>query len=159
MHHIYNRINLAKSREQEVVGSSIPENMKDVLDKVMDYEPTGIIPYMSEHRSDNNELDDKGAMEEDEQDVGFRSVQLIKPCLLDLSRTGWDELEKANVKEIRKQTLDYLNWKRDTMKYIIGQVIEIKTNTRLVGICEENTMGETLMWSTYMCDLRPNYYV
>jgi hypothetical protein len=39
VHHIYNRINISKKQEQEVVGThDVPEDIVDTLDKVMDYE-------------------------------------------------------------------------------------------------------------------------
>ena len=41
--HMYNYINVAKSREKEVVSTvGIPENMADVLDKVMDYKSSKV---------------------------------------------------------------------------------------------------------------------
>jgi hypothetical protein len=52
-HHIYNCINAAKSREQEVAGNSVPDNMKDVLDEVMDYEPSENVPDMNDHIFDD----------------------------------------------------------------------------------------------------------
>ncbi len=38
VHHIYNRINIAKSCEQEVDGNSLLGKITDILDKVMEYE-------------------------------------------------------------------------------------------------------------------------
>jgi hypothetical protein len=37
VHHIYNRINITKSREQEVDGNSLPDKIADILDEVMEY--------------------------------------------------------------------------------------------------------------------------
>jgi hypothetical protein len=62
VHHIYNYINMAKSHEQHIIRNNVPHNMKDVLDKVMDYEPSGIVPDMNNHMFEYNqpEVDDTG---------------------------------------------------------------------------------------------------
>jgi hypothetical protein len=38
-----------KNQEQEVVANSVPDNMKDILDEVMDYKPSGNNPNMNDH--------------------------------------------------------------------------------------------------------------
>ncbi len=67
VHHIYNRINVVRNWEQEVVGNSIPDNMKDVLDKVMDYEPSRNTPNMNDHIFDDEQEEDDA--DNDEQDM------------------------------------------------------------------------------------------
>ena len=49
--HMYNHINVAKSREKEAVSTvGISENMVDVLDKVMVYKSSKVIvPNMDDH--------------------------------------------------------------------------------------------------------------
>jgi hypothetical protein len=53
------------------------------------------------------------------------NVQPVKPCLIDLTWTGWDDLAKLNVQGVRQHAKDHLGWKCDTMKYIMMQVMEI----------------------------------
>jgi hypothetical protein len=49
------------------VGNSIPDNMKDVLDKVMDYEPSRNTPNMNDHIFDDEQEEDDA--DNDEQDM------------------------------------------------------------------------------------------
>jgi hypothetical protein len=48
VHHTYNHIKV-KSHEQNVIRNNLPGNIKDVLDKVMDYEPSRVVPDMNNH--------------------------------------------------------------------------------------------------------------
>ncbi len=41
------------------------------------------------------------------------------------------------------------------MKYIMMQVIEMKSSTRSIGICDENTAAEKSPWSNYLNELQP----
>jgi hypothetical protein len=45
------------------------------------------------------------------------------------------------------------------MKYIMWKVIEMKSISGLIAVCDKNTMAETSTWSTYLNELQPNYYV
>ena len=68
--HMYNRINVTKSRDKEAVSSTvgIPDNMADILDKVMDYESSKvIIPNMDDHVFD--EEDGGEAMENEDDNI------------------------------------------------------------------------------------------
>jgi hypothetical protein len=49
------------------VPNSLPDNMKDVLDKVMDYEPSRNVPSMNDHIFDD-ELEEDAA-DNDDQDI------------------------------------------------------------------------------------------
>ena len=55
--HMYNRINVTKSREKEVMSTvGIPDNMADVLYEVMDYESSEVIvPNMDDHVFDKED--------------------------------------------------------------------------------------------------------
>jgi hypothetical protein len=132
--------------------------MKDVLDEVMNYEPSGIVPDMKKHTLDDDEPEVDNTLD-DGQDVVNGFTQSQKPCLVDLSLVGWDELEKVNVKDVRKHKIECLQRKRDTMKYIMRQVIEMKSSSRSIAVCQDNTTAEISTWSTYLKELRPNYYV
>jgi hypothetical protein len=99
-HHIYNRINLVKSREQKVVGNNVPNNIKDVLDKVMDYAPSGIVPDMNNHTFDYNEPEVDDSVD-NEQDIVDGFPQSQKPCLVDLLLVGLDGKSARNSAEFR----------------------------------------------------------
>jgi hypothetical protein len=86
------------------------------------------------------------------------NVQPVKPCLMDLTQTGWDEFAKLNVQEVRQHAKDCLVWKCDTKKYIMRQVMEMKSSLRSISICEENVTAEQAMWLSYLIKLRRNYY-
>jgi hypothetical protein len=77
---------------------------------------------------------------------------------MDLTWTEWDDLAKLNVRGVRQNTKDHLVCKRDTMNYIMMQVMEMKSSMRSISICEENISVEHAMWSSYLIELRPNYY-
>jgi hypothetical protein len=87
VHHIYNHINIAKSCEQEVDGNSLPGKITDILDKVMEYESSDVVPNMDDHVFDNKYNDDKA--DDDEWDIQIiQSDASTRPCLLDLTSTG-----------------------------------------------------------------------
>ncbi len=120
VHHIYNRINVAKSQEVEVGGSSLPNNIKDVLDEVIEYEPSEIVPNMNDHVFDDDADDDEA--DDDDGDLLLRidtNIMPVKPCLMDLTRTGWDELAKVKVNEVWHHAKHRAVRKQDTMKYNI----------------------------------------
>ena len=78
--------------------------------------------------SDNHVFDDEPEDDEADNDdqVLLRTdsnAQPVKPCLMDLTWTGWEELAKLNVQEVRQHAKDCLVWKCDTMKYIMMQVM------------------------------------
>jgi hypothetical protein len=132
--------------------------MKDVLDEVMEYDRFEILPDKDNHVFKDEPEDDEA--DNDNQDLlrTDSNVQQVKPCLMDLTRTGWDDLAKLKVQVVGQHAKDCLVRKCDTMKYIMMQVIETKSSTRSISICEENVTAEQATWSSYLIKLRPNYY-
>ncbi len=53
---------------------------------------------------------------------------------------------------------DHMHRKYDTIKYILMKVVEMKTTTGAISICEDNLMAQISTWSVYLNELRPNYY-
>ena len=91
------------------MGSSVLlDNMTDVLDKVMDYEPALNVPDMNGHVFDNDSDNDKDVDNQIHVVHIECLVQAVKPCLLDLSQTGWGVLKILNVKEVRKHATERL---------------------------------------------------
>jgi hypothetical protein len=147
VHHIYNHINIAKGCEQEVDGNSLPDKITDILDKIMEYEPSDVVPNMDDHVFDDKYNDNEA--EDDEHDMQIiQSDASTRPCLLDLTSTGWQQLE--NVIEVHQHHTNHMQRKHDTMKYILMQVVEMKTTMRDISICEENSMAEISTWSAYL---------
>jgi hypothetical protein len=101
--HMYNRINVTKSREKEVVSTvGIPDNMADVLDEVMDYESSKVIvPNMDDHVFD--EEDEGEAMENEDDNIG---QNLKKLCVTNLYKDGWHEINQSKVREVRQVARD-----------------------------------------------------
>ena len=101
--HMYNRINVTKSREKEVVSTvGIPDNMADVLDEVMDYESSKIIvPNMDDHVFD--EEDEGEAMENEDDNIG---QNLKKLCVTKLYKDGWREINQSKVRLVRQVARD-----------------------------------------------------
>jgi hypothetical protein len=119
--------------------------------------PSGIVPNMNDHVFDDD-ADDNEA-DNNDGDLLLRTdtnILPVKPCLMDLTRTRWDELAKMKVSKVRQHAKDCLVRKCDTMKYIMLQVIEMKSSTRLISMCEENMTAEGATWSRYLTELQPN---
>jgi hypothetical protein len=144
--HIYNRINIAKRQEEKVVGNSLQDNVKDVLDGVMEYEPCETLPDMDNHLFDDEPEDDEADNDVQDLSTTDSNKQLVKPCLMDLTRTGWEELNKLNVQEVRQHAKDCLVQKCDMTKYIMMQVIEMKSSSMPISIYEENVTVEQATW-------------
>jgi hypothetical protein len=75
------------------------------------------------------------------------------------SRFSWHHLENVKVREVHQRHTDRMQWKCDTMKYILMQVVKMKTITWAISICEENWMSEISTWLTYLNELGPNSYL
>ena len=86
--HMYNRINIMKSREKEVVSSvGMPDNMADGFDDVMDYESSKtVVPNIDDHVFD--EEDEGESMEIDDNDIE-QIDNTTKLCVLKLYMAGW----------------------------------------------------------------------
>jgi hypothetical protein len=56
--HIYNRINQATNQEVNVVADGLPDNVRDVLDEVMEYEPSRNVPDINDHVFDEDNDDE-----------------------------------------------------------------------------------------------------
>ncbi len=125
----------------------------------MEYKPSEIVPNMNNHVFDDDADDDEA--EDNDGDLLLRTdtnILPVKPCLMDLMRTGWDELAKVKVSKVQQHAKDHVVQKHDAMKYIMLQVIEMKSSTRLISICEENMTVEEATWLRYLTELQPNYY-
>ena len=86
--HMYNRINIMKSREKEVVSSvGMPDNMADGFDDVMDYESSKtVVPNIDDHVFD--EEDEGESMEIDDNDIE-QIDNTTKLCVSKLYMAGW----------------------------------------------------------------------
>jgi hypothetical protein len=155
--HIYNRINQATNQDVNVGADSLPENVRDVIDEVMEYEPTEVVPDINDHVFDGG--DEKSDDDDDESITGLllNTVQK-KPCLLNLQVVGWEAIDKVKVKEVRQHAKDRLSRKSEMMKYIMLQVIEMKSSSGDISICGEKTDAEEAMWTNNLTELRPEYY-
>ena len=156
--HIYNRINQLANRKGNVGEGELPENVKDVLDEVMEYEPSENVPDINEHVFDvNNEDEDDD--NDDEVITGLEvETVLSRPCLSDLQGLGWEAIDKVKVKEVRQHAKDRLSRKSDMMKYIVLQVIDMKSISGDISVCEEKVVEVQPIWIDYLTESRPNYY-
>ena len=101
VNHIYNCINAAKKCEnKDIVDSNVPNNIEDIIKEAMEYEPSeDIIPNMKHRFIGDGDVDeDKG--DEDNDEVPFQTES--KLCIMDLSKYGWEDINKVNVIEVRK---------------------------------------------------------
>jgi hypothetical protein len=155
VHHIYNRINVAKNCEKDIGASNEPNNIKDIINEAMEYKPSeDIIPNMNEHSFSGDLDEDKG--NEHNDDLPFQTES--KLCIMDLSKCGWEDINKVNVKEVRKTAKERHDRQRDITKYITMKVIGMKKNSGSISICEENVNLEDTVWAIFVSQLRPNYH-
>ncbi len=113
---------------------------------------------MDDHIFDD-EYEDNDA-DENESDIRNElPILSTKPCSLNLTKIGWEELDKVNVREVHQHATNRIVQKRDTMKYIMVQVMEMKSSMRSVSVCKENTRAEFPPWSCFMNEIWPNYYL
>jgi len=154
---MYNRINIMKSREKEVVSSvGMPDNMADGFDDVMDYETSEtVVPNIDDHVFD--EEDEGESMEIDNNDIE-RIDNTTKLCVSKLYMAGWREIDELKVPEVRQVARDRITWKRDVTKYIMEQVKEMKSNSSTTVVCSENPIAEISSWLSCMHTLRPKCY-
>ncbi len=77
MHHICNRLDIAKKQEQEVVGNrGVPEDIVDILDVVMDYEPNDDGKTNIDNHVFNDEYEDDDADDDDAEMLGNKESNL-----------------------------------------------------------------------------------
>ena len=156
--HIYNRINQLMNWETNVGGDALPDNVKDVLDEIMEYEPSENVPDMNDHVFDDNNKDENDD-KDDEVITGLEVVTVLsRPCLNDMQGLGWEAIDKVKVKEVRQHAKDRLSRKSNMMKYIVLQVIDMKSIYGYISVCEEKLVEVEPIWTDYLNELRPNYY-
>jgi hypothetical protein len=108
----------------------------------------------------DDEYEDDDADDDGVEILGNKESNLsTRPCLSDLTKIGWKVIENVKVREVRRHASERSERKRDTMKYFMVQVINMKNSTREVSVCEENPMAEFSPWSQYLNEIRPNYYL
>ena len=71
---------------------------------------------------------------------------------------GWEAIDKVKVKEVRQHAKDRISRKSEMMKYIMLQVLEMKSSSGDISICGEKADAEEAMWTNYLTKLRPEYY-
>jgi hypothetical protein len=139
----------------------LPKGVHDLINEVMEYEPESLVPNIDDHVFTNEEgIDDNGADDDDEEqdlsvDVGGEMVRL---CLMDLVKVGWDKLREMNVKKIRMVADERSRRKRTTTQYIIGRVSSMKGEIMANSIPLEKEDVVYSEWVSYLHELRSDYY-
>ncbi len=77
---------------------------------------------MNEHSFSSDIDEDKE--DKDDDDLPFRTES--KLCIMDLSKCGWEDINKVNVKEVQKTTKERHDCQWDITKYITMKVIRMK---------------------------------
>ena len=62
------------------------------------------------------------------------------------------------VNKVRQHAKDRLSRKSDMMKYIVLQVIDMKSISGDISVCEEKVVEVQPIWIDYLTESRPNYY-
>ena len=111
--------------------------------------------FDEDYEDDANENDDnEDAGKNDDNEFG-KDAQL---CLLNIFNLGWTKIDKSKVKEVRQHTCERCTWKRDVTKYIMKQVMDMKSKMNTMVVCSESQSAEVSLWLCYLHELRPNYY-
>ena len=155
VNHIYGRIAFHRERERQSNLEQLPENLHDIIDEVMEYEPKLLVPNIDDHIfSDEEGIDDNGA-DDEEQDLAVDvGGEMVRPCLMDLVKVGWDKLREINVKKIRMAADERSHRKRTTTQYIIGRVATMKQDLMANSIPPEKEDVEYAEWVSYLRELR-----
>ena len=84
VNHIYARITFNCEWEQQSNLEGSPEDVHDVINEVMEYEPKLLIPNIDNHVFSTDEgIDDNGANDEEQElSVNVGGV-IVRPCLMD----------------------------------------------------------------------------
>jgi hypothetical protein len=137
----------------------LPEDVHDVIDEVMEYEPESLVPNIDDHVFSNDEgIDDNGAYDEEQElSVNVGGV-IVRPCLMDLVKVGWDKLREINVKKIRMVADERSRRKRMTTQYILGRVSSMKRDIMENSIPPEKEDVDYAEWILYLRELRSDYY-
>ena len=77
---------------------------------------------MNEHSFSSEVDEDEGDEDNDNLPLGTES----KLCIMDLSKCGWEDIDKVNVKELQKTTKERHDCQQDITKYITMKVIGMK---------------------------------
>ncbi len=72
---------------------------------------------------------------------------------MDLSKCGWEDMDKVNMKEVRKTAKEKNDCQRDITKYITMKVIGMKQTSGSISICEENVNSEDAVWAVFVSQL------
>jgi hypothetical protein len=118
----------------------------------MDFDSNDDAVNMDDHVFDEDYEDD--ADEKDDNEFG-KDAQL---CLSNIFSLGWTKIDKSKVKEVQQRTRERCTRKQDVTKYIMKQVMDMKSKTNTMVVCSKSQSAEVLLWSCYLHELQPNYY-
>jgi len=73
-----------------------------VIDEIMEYEPKVLVTDIDDHMFSNEDGIDDDGTDNDEQEMTMEiGGVMIRPCLMDLVKVGWNKLKEMNVNKIR----------------------------------------------------------
>ena len=159
VNHIYGQISVSRERERTNNNDNVPEEINDVIDEVMEYEPEILVPNIDDHVFTNEDGVNDDGRDDKEQEMTMEIGGLrTRPCLMDLVLVGWNKLKEMNVKKIRMVADERVQRKRTTTKYIMDRVKSMKQNLMLASIPVEQENVDESEWVSYMKELRLDYY-
>ncbi len=81
VHHIYNRINIAKKQyEQVIIGAGVQDKIADVFDEVMDHKADEVLPNMQDCVFDDEYNNDEAMIMNLRYIMSFRLFQPNHVC-------------------------------------------------------------------------------
>jgi hypothetical protein len=140
-------------------GTTLQEEIDDIIDKVMAYEPETMLPNIDDHIFDaHDNVNDDMEDDNDKNDLIEEGAVVGRPCLMDLVKEGWKILDKMNVKKVHMVADERSRRKQETTRYIMDKVMGMKEVTMTTTIPSECDVSEESEWTVYLRELRGNYY-
>jgi len=102
VNHIYTQISVSREQDWSSNNDKVPEGINNVIDEIMEYEPKVLVTDIDDHMFSNEDGIDDDGTDNDEQEMTMEiGGVMIRPCLMDLVKVGWNKLKEMNVNKIR----------------------------------------------------------
>ena len=90
-------------------------------------------------------------------DHGVLRLGVNRYCVSNIWSGGWAAIDKMDVKVVRKNAVERHKRKRKLMKYIVGQVKEMKEQASSIVVAEMETV-QPAPCTSFVHSLRPDVY-
>jgi hypothetical protein len=123
---VYGRIKTSYRKQTNT--DKLPEDIDDVIDKIMKYELEMLVPDIDDHIFNNNDKVDNDIGDNEEETTMNACERVARKDLTDLFEMGWNKLGEMNVKKERMVTGKCTQRKRKTTQYKMDRIAVMKQN-------------------------------